>query len=151
MILEGGEDGFIKIWSRSGMLRSTVVSSDSSIYGACWSSDGHSIAYTHGKLIVIKNLAPNTKPLQWKAHEGTILCLAWSAVNELLVSGGEDCRYRVWDGQGRQVYSSNLHDCPVTCVAWSPVGDLLAVGSYNTLRLCDSLGVSIYNVIYTLY
>lgn len=46
------------------MLRSTVVSSDSSVYGACWSPDSQSIAYTQGKMVVIKHLAPNTKPLQ---------------------------------------------------------------------------------------
>lgn len=59
-----GEDGFIKIWSRSGMLRSTVVSSDNSVYGACWSPDSQSIAYTQGKCVVVKQLAPNTKPLR---------------------------------------------------------------------------------------
>lgn len=60
----GGEDGFIKVWSKSGMLRSTVVSSNAAIYGACWSPDNQAIAYTQGKLIIIKPLAPNTKPLQ---------------------------------------------------------------------------------------
>jgi intraflagellar transport protein 80 len=63
-LLTAGEDGCIKIWSRSGMLRSIVVSSDNSVYGACWSPDSQSIAYTQGKLIVIKQLAPNTKPLR---------------------------------------------------------------------------------------
>lgn len=63
MIL-AGEDGLIKIWSRSGMLRSTVVTSDNSVYGAAWSPDSQAIAYTHGKCIVIKQLAPNLKPLR---------------------------------------------------------------------------------------
>lgn len=64
----GGEDGLIKIWSRSGMLRSTVVNSDSSIYGAAWSPDSQSIVYTNGKCLVIKQLAPNTKPLRVGLH-----------------------------------------------------------------------------------
>lgn len=63
-LLTAGEDGCIKIWSRSGMLRSIVVSSDNSVYGASWSPDSQSIAYTQGKFIVIKQLAPNTKPLR---------------------------------------------------------------------------------------
>lgn len=46
------------------MLRSTVINSDSSVYGGCWSPDCQSIAYTHGKCIVIKQLAPNKKPLK---------------------------------------------------------------------------------------
>lgn len=124
------------------MLRSTMVSSDNSIYAACWSPDSQSIAYTQGKCLVIKQLAPNTKPLKWKAHEGIVLCLAWSSASELLVSGGEDCRYRVWDSNGRQMFSSVLHDNHIVSLAWSPAGDLFAVGSFNTLRLCDYSGWS---------
>lgn len=55
-----GEDGFIKIWSRGGMLRSTLVSSDNSIYSACWSNDSQSIVYTQGNLLLIKELTPNS-------------------------------------------------------------------------------------------
>lgn len=58
----GGEDGLIKIWSRGGMLRSTLVSSDNSIYGACWSPESQAVAYTQGQFIVIKQLAPNSNP-----------------------------------------------------------------------------------------
>lgn len=170
--LKAGEDGYVKIWSRSGMLRSTVISSDSSVYSACWSPDSQAISYIQGKFIVVKQLAPNTKPvrvrtlqypfahqksnvkkrdfLQWKGGDGLILCLAWSSISELIVSGGEDLRYRVWDSQGRPIFSSTLHDHPITSVAWSPNGDLFSMGSYNTLRLCDALGVSLpYIFIYT--
>ena len=33
--------------------------------------------------------------LQWKAHEGVILNVDWNPVNSLILSGGEDCRYKV--------------------------------------------------------
>ena len=29
---------------------------------------------------------------------------------EIQISGGEDCRYRVWDTYGRQLFSSGQHD-----------------------------------------
>ncbi|XP_074029895.1 intraflagellar transport protein Oseg5 isoform X3 [Leptinotarsa decemlineata] len=141
-LLTAGEDGLIKIWSRSGMLRSTVVSSESSVYGASWSPDSQAIAYTQGKCLVVKQLAPNTKPLRWKAHEALVLCLAWSAASDLIVSGGEDCKYRVWDNQGRQMFSSSLHGNHITSISWSPAGDIFAIGSFNTLRLCDYSGWS---------
>jgi len=32
---------------------------------------------------------------QWKAHDGIILKVAWNPSNNLIISGGEDCRYRV--------------------------------------------------------
>ena len=33
--------------------------------------------------------------LQWKAHEGVILTVDWNPVNNLIVSGAEDCKYKV--------------------------------------------------------
>ena len=56
--------------------------------------------------------------------------------------GSEDCRYRVWDAFGRQMYNSGQHDYPITSISWSPDGQLFAVGSFNTLRLCDKIGWS---------
>ena len=40
------------------------------------------------------------------------------------------------------MYSSSAYDYPVTALAWSLDGELFAVGSHNTLRLCDRSGVS---------
>lgn len=49
---------------------------------------------------------------------------------------------QVWDAYGRPLYTGPLHEYPVTSVAWSSDGDLFAVGGFNTLRLCDKVGVS---------
>lgn len=141
-IVTGGEDGSVKIWSRSGMLRSTLAQNGQPVYALCWSPDSQSILYASGGLLTIKALAPNSKPLQWKAHEALILCCDWSATNGKIVSGGEDCRYRVWDTFGRQLFNSGGHDYPITSISWSPDGQLFAVGSFNTLRLCDKIGWS---------
>ena len=51
-------------------------------------------------------------------------------------------RYRVWDAFGRQLYCSSQHDYPITAVSYSPDGENFAVGSFNTLRLCDKIGWS---------
>ena len=59
-----------------------------------------------------------------------------------VIIGGEDCRYRVWDSFGRQLYNSGAGDYPVTAVSWSSDGNYFAAGSYNTLRLCDKIGWS---------
>lgn len=62
--LTAGEDGQVKIWSRSGMLRSTIVQSDTPVYSAVWSPDSNQVLHTLGKVLVIKPLAPNSKPIQ---------------------------------------------------------------------------------------
>ncbi|XP_013386357.1 intraflagellar transport protein 80 homolog isoform X2 [Lingula anatina] len=141
-MVTAGEDGLVKIWSRSGMLRSTLVQNSSPVYSVCWSPDNDQILLTNGKQLVIKPMQANAKPVMWKAHDGVILKADWNASNNLILSGGEDCKYKVWDHYGRLLYSSVTHDYPITSVAWTPDGELFAVGSFNTLRLCDKAGWS---------
>ena len=35
-----------------------------------------------------------------------MMCADWNMVNGLIVSGGEDCIYKVWDSYARQLYQS---------------------------------------------
>ncbi|XP_065841132.1 intraflagellar transport protein 80 homolog [Oscarella lobularis] len=137
-----GEDGQVKIWSRSGMLRSTLSQLETPVYGVAWSPDSDHVLYTNDKQMVIKPLQPSMKPIIWKAHENLILKVDWSPVNNLIISGSEDRRYKVWDSFGRLIYSSQPHDYPITSVSWSSDGQLFAIGSFDTLRLCDKAGWS---------
>ncbi|XP_070365859.1 intraflagellar transport protein 80 homolog isoform X1 [Equus asinus] len=136
-----GEDGQIKIWSKTGMLRSTLAQQGTPVYSVAWGPDSEKVLYTAGKQLIIKPLQPNAKVLQWKAHDGIILKVDWNSVNDLILSAGEDCKYKVWDSDGRPLYISQPHEHPITSVAWAPDGELFAVGSFHTLRLCDKTGV----------
>ncbi|XP_075617761.1 intraflagellar transport protein 80 homolog isoform X3 [Balearica regulorum gibbericeps] len=140
-----GEDGQVKIWSKSGMLRSTLAQQGTPVYSVAWGPDSEKVLYTSGKHLIIKPLQPNAKVLQWKAHDGLILKTDWNSVNDLILSAGEDCKYKVWDSYGRLLYSSQPHEYPITSVAWAADGELFAVGSFHTLRLCDKTGV--HNVV----
>uniref|UniRef100_A0A915EGG2 Intraflagellar transport protein 80 homolog n=1 Tax=Ditylenchus dipsaci TaxID=166011 RepID=A0A915EGG2_9BILA len=120
-----GEDGAVKMWSRSAMLRSVLANN-----GRAWEE------------CFIKMLKAQTSPIKWKAHQGTVLCLQWSSATDLIVTGGEDCKYRLWDGLGRPLYTSNSHNHPITSLAWNTTGEMFAVGCYNILRLCDKAGWS---------
>ena len=141
-LVTAGEDGKVKIWSRSGMLRSTMAQVSNCIYCAVWSPDSDKILYTSGKHVIIQPLQPSEKTVKWKAHEGIVLKLDWSIVNNLILTGGEDCKYKVWDTYGRPVFSSSSTNYPITSLSWSPDGDLFAVGFFNSLLLCDKSGWS---------
>lgn len=146
----GGEDGAVKVWSRTGMLRTSLAAASKAVYAVSWSADGTSLLYASGRELSIVSLqaeggsggVKQPRALTWKAHEGTVLAAHWSPVNNRVVSGGEDCRYRVWDTYGRQLFVSAPLEHVVTSVAWSPSGDVFAVGSFDTLRLCDPAGWS---------
>jgi intraflagellar transport protein 80 len=106
-LLTAGEDGMLKIWSKNGMPRSTLLQLGISlllvfikrlgicIYSVAWSPNNDQILLSVGKDLVIKPLQPSSKQLQWQAHEGTVLKVDWNPVNNLIVSGGEDCKYKV--------------------------------------------------------
>ncbi|KAJ3351960.1 Intraflagellar transport protein 80 [Entophlyctis luteolus] len=141
-LVSAGEDGNLKIWSKTGMLRSGLVQNGYPIYAVSWSPDNDSILYTNGRNLVIKPIQPSNKPVMWKAHDGVILAVDWNMSSNLIISGGEDCRYRVWDSFGRMIYLSMPHDHPITSLAWNPAGEMFAVGLFNTLRVCDKLGWS---------
>ncbi|VDN07794.1 unnamed protein product [Thelazia callipaeda] len=137
-----GEDGVVKLWSRSGMLRSIISENSFPVYGICWNENDSCIAFCCDDRIFIKSLKSQSPLTKWKAHDCVVLCLDWSVHSNLLVSGGEDCKYKVWDEYGRVVYSSSAQNYPITSVAWNTDGDLFAVGSFNLLRLCDKAGWS---------
>lgn len=139
-LVTGGEDGVVKIWSRSGMLRSTLIKTNFPIYCVVWSSDNDQCLYTNGKCLVIKSLQPGNKPFQWKAHDGLILKLDWNLVNGMILSCGEDKKYKVWDSFGRKLFSSTPFEHPITSISWCPNGELFAFGSYNLIGMCDKLG-----------
>ena len=137
-----GEDGLVKSWSRTGMFRAQLAQASGTIYTLCWSPESDAMLFSDGKHLVIRPLQPSAKQTQWKAHDAPVLKADWNPVNNLIVSGGEDCKYRVWDAYGRQLYSSAAVEFSIASVAWAPNGRYFAVGSFNMLRLCDKTGWS---------
>jgi intraflagellar transport protein 80 len=65
------------------------------IYSVAWGPNNDQILLSVGKDLVIKPLQPNSKQMQWPAHDGTVLKVDWNPVNNLIISGGEDCKYKV--------------------------------------------------------
>lgn len=139
-LLTAGEDGVIKVWSRSGMLRSTVIQNEGTIRCARWAPNSASIIYAQGSSIAIKPLAANSKLIKWRGHDGLVLSLSLSEESLLIASCGEDSKYKIWDSQGANIFTSSPDDYAITSVDFSPDGQLLAVGGFNMLKLCNCSG-----------
>lgn len=118
------------------LLRHSQV--EGTVYALCWSPESDQMLLTSGKHLIIRPLQPSSKQTLWKAHDAPVLACDWNAVNGLIVSGGEDCKYRIWDSYGRQLYSSAAVEYSINSVAWAPNGRYFAVGSFNMLR-CATL------------
>jgi len=58
-----GEDGQIKTWSRTGMLRSSVVNGGKPIYSLVWSPESDSILYCSDKNLIIVPTLPGNKQI----------------------------------------------------------------------------------------
>mmetsp|Transcript_24926 Transcript_24926/g.44327 ORF Transcript_24926/g.44327 Transcript_24926/m.44327 type:complete len:775 (+) Transcript_24926:94-2418(+) len=142
-LISAGEDGELKVWSRSGNLRSSLTSAGTAVYCFVWGPDNDTVLYTAGKTLNMKShQGTGRKALSWNAHDGIIMCCDWNRINDLIVSGGEDCIYKVWDAYGRQLFQSQPNVYVITSISWCPNGECFAVGAYNSLRLCDKTGWS---------
>nr|XP_046245222.1 intraflagellar transport protein 80 homolog isoform X2 [Scatophagus argus] len=119
-LITAGEDGQIKIWSKSGMLRSTLASQGSPVYSVAWGPDSDRILFTSGRQLVIKPLQPSAKVIQWKAHDGVVLKVDWNSVHDLILSGGEDCKYK-WSYALEKPNTGSVFS-----LAWSADGTQLA-------------------------
>ena len=130
-----GEDGKVKLWSKTGMLRSSLAAEQQAVYCVAFSPDSNLLALCSGKHVVVKRIggtnaqrtqftgavegeggagggnqaggmAANSRSIRWRAHDGVVLSLDWSVANGKIVSGGEDGRYKVWDAYGRLLFQS---------------------------------------------
>lgn len=147
-IVSSGEDGCVKVWSQTGIPRTTLVSAGKCVYALCWGSEttelgGDCVLYCVGGDVIIKPLNPTVrKQLKWKAHKGVVLAVDWSLMNGFIVTCGEDGMYKVWDAYGRSIYVSAPGGHPCTAVKFSADGEMFAVGSFMNVRVCDKTGWS---------
>uniref|UniRef100_A0A1I7XK53 WD_REPEATS_REGION domain-containing protein n=1 Tax=Heterorhabditis bacteriophora TaxID=37862 RepID=A0A1I7XK53_HETBA len=61
-------------------------------------------------------------PIKWKAHDGLVLCCDWSSAADLIVTGGEDCKFK-WSHSMEKLSTGSI-----LALAWSPDGTQLVGG-----------------------
>jgi len=76
------------------------------------------------------------------AHEGPVLCTAWSSDGTKIYSGGTDCKARCWDLEGGDNYTSvqvAQHGAGITKMAWIEEMKALLTGSWDkSLKYWDT-------------
>ncbi len=77
------------------MLRSSLAQYDTPVYCVVWAADSDQLCFSTGSSIVVRSTQSSAKQQSWRAHEGVVLRVDWSPINHMIVSGGEDCKYKV--------------------------------------------------------
>lgn len=108
-IASAGEDGQVKVWSKKGESRSTIAQTGVPVYALAWAADSEQVLFSSGGELVIRSLQSSSKEVRWKAHDATVLALDWSPISGLIVSGAEDCKYKV---------GGHCHACCQVQVCW---------------------------------
>lgn len=114
----------MKIWSRAGMLRSTIMEAEDPVFCLAWGgSAGSQLLVCSGSTVSIRSLqgaasgpaaaaanglsgggggfrgrgnnGSSSVQACWKAHDGIVLKADWNVITGLIVTGGEDCRCKV--------------------------------------------------------
>ena len=127
------------------MLRSTLVSLGQAIYCVDWSSDGSRVVFASQSKIQTKSLAPNGRGEIWNGHSPLVSAVSWGG-NDVIASGGEDGRYKLWDIFGRALFQSKPSPFPVTAISFSPSAEFFLVGGFGQMQLCDQSGTVISSV-----
>ena len=137
----GGEDGHLKTWSKNLEMRHYLVKGESPIYALKWNHDASFLIYaTENSLNIEPVLKGGLKTFKWKAHDELVTCVDWNPANKLIISGGEDKKYKIWDQYGRNLYVSYQLNSVITSISWAPNGEYFSVGSFNSIRLCSKTG-----------
>jgi len=103
------------------MLRSTLLEAEDSVYCLAWGGASASqLLICSGSTVSIRQLqgvasgpvagggrgipspgstnssnSSSNSAVTWKAHDGVVLKADWSTITGLIITGGEDCRYKV--------------------------------------------------------
>lgn len=145
-ILTAGEDGQIKVWSKTGLLRNTITTESSPIHCALWSSDQmERVLYSSNDQLNIRPLIPNSKTIRWVAHKGYVIrCVDWNLKYKLILSSDEIGTTKLWDSLGNHMKTVEIRENLIaSSLSWSSDGERFAAGGHNFVLLGDRRGYSL--------
>ncbi|KAF9903846.1 wD repeat domain [Linnemannia zychae] len=129
----GTEDRIIHAWSHTSNGQDTALVSTTMFSGDCQ----HVASSLGGNSVHLWNTETGEHGPILEGHSGSIECLSFSPVNNLLVTGGSDSTVGIWNAQtGKNLDMLRGAFGVVTGVVFSPNGDQFATVSMDqTLRL----------------
>lgn len=138
MVVTGGEDGAISLWSRAGEPMMTVAAHSGAVNALAISPDGALLASGGDDGAVRLWHLPGGDPLaELPGHDGPVLALAFAPGGTLLASAGWDGAVNLWTPDGpapsriEAIASDGLSPTVVLGVACDPAGRTVTATAYD--------------------
>ena len=147
-LLSSGEDGEVKVWSQTGHLRLILARFDYAVNSVAWNCESSSVVSAHDSILSIHQVQNKGDCIEWnvagdEGKNGVVLAVDWNNYSDLIVCGGEDCKYRIFSSRGVSLFISRSFHNPITSIAWLPDGEAFVVGSFDAICLCAKKGESL--------
>ena len=145
-LISAGEDGSVKLWSTSGMLRKKVASLSSPITSLHWSPDTSLLAVGTPNRITIIHFLTNSPDISVTLDSEDISSPAcagfcvWSPCSRFLLVGTELCRFMLLSSSGESLLQSETFSLPFENGGWLPSSKGFLVASQNLILCCDIHG-----------
>jgi WD40 repeat protein len=139
LIASGGKDGSVWFWNgttgeklsslQMATASSSSQASDLVVWSITWSLDGGSIATGTGDVYIrVWDVESGENTIELKGHDQYVTFIAWSPLEERLVSASADGKARIWN-IARDNTVLSLPYKGYTMAEWSPDGEQIAVGT----------------------
>ena len=148
--ISAGEDGGVKLWSTSGMLRKKVANLKAPITSFHWSLDTSLLAVgTPNKITIIHfltnnpNISLNLDSENASSPASPCFCV-WSPCSRFLLLGSELCRFMLISSSGECLLQSETYSLPFENGGWLPSSKGFLVSSQNQI-LCSDIHGKIFS------
>ncbi len=126
-----GDDGSIKLWTRTGEPIKTLTEQHSLVYSMSWTPDGQTLAIG-SKDGTVELWNPNGDRLKTlSASKSIIRTVDWTPDGKILATGGDDGLIKFWSETGQLLKTIEAKQDVIYGVTWSNDGKTLATGGKN--------------------
>lgn len=134
-----GEDANVKIWSSTATCRFTIEQAERPVFDLCWAHDD--VVFCSGENIYFHCINHVSNSTKWIGHRGgLVLQVDWNPTKQIIISVGEDKKYKIWSDGGTLLFESEIESFPFHCIRWSPSGTIFSAICDNEIILGDYRG-----------
>lgn len=144
-LLTLGEDTAIRLWDIMGQSIANLKGHEGFVSSATFSSDSSQLLSTGNDGAV--RLWELEKEQHWSGQHQRMWTIDWQKMGNIIATGGQDGKVRLWTGNGTLKTSFEAHPRGVNFVKFHPEQKLLGtVGEDNSVNLWSLAGKKIHHI-----